>query len=1085
MDAGRLLVEMGLSLLKPLERLSEDPAAVAALLESVGWDLGAVEGLGPADLTLATKAVADVAKPLQSRLDAAPGSDLDIETLGQLLLGVGDAAVALQSFGSHWKASENLPTDLPARLIEDVFGHLLVLYLSDYHPVLRAGLDLLGVIVYDTSDAITSANGASLRSVAVRPRVDFSVLGRLWTDPSAVLKDRFGVGAHPLPAADVSDDVFPIVAELLRMLRLVAWYGDPGGSRSLTDNQRQALQRMLRVVWVQTDSSADSVESATLDLALALRDAPTRAILAYATGSLAFAYEATTWNARVALTGKPAGILIQGGGVTFADNTTSSLTLDGSATYPSGSIPFVTIGASDGIGLQVSSVDVAAFVKLIAAGPDAGIQATLHGVRLVSGPTAGDGFLAHVLPASGLGTSLDLSISWTRHSGLRLGGSTGLDVAIPLGTQLGPVELVDAHISVTGTSDGTSARATLTAALSLGPFLATVQGFGLGCELKPAKAGGSMGPIDVSIAVVPPTGVGLAIDATEVSGGGFLKFDESAGQYAGVFDLIIADVVSLKAIGIISTKLPNGEPGFALLIIITAEGFEPIPLGLGFTLTGIGGLLALNRTVDADRVRGGLRDGVLDSILFVKDPIHNATRLITTLNQIFPVAPDRLLIGPLAEISWGNPRIVRVRLALLLEIPQPIRVILLAALSVLLPDERSPIVEIHVDAIGVLDFARSELALDASLHDSRLLNYTLTGDMALRLNWSATPSFLLSMGGFHPKFTPPAGIRPLKRLSLSLTSGSNPRVRLDSYLAITSNTIQMGALASIYAEASGFGIDGDGSFDALISWSPFAVDVQFQAWVRVFAGSATLLAARVAVEVTGPRPWHITGVAEVQVLFFSVKVGIDLSIGAAAAPPPLETVDVSALLWDQVSQPANWHAALPTGITPGVTLAASPNGQGKAGSAVVVHPLASLTMRQKVVPLGTPISRVGARIPREGTRQYDVDVTPPSGVQVQPVQDLFAPGEYTEMSDDAKLTGPSFMSMPAGVQLQPDASTTVPPIGTVGTDLVFQTLDVTDLQTPAGTGAPVAAQSGSAFAASPNGRNSILAVRPRKQVVPA
>ena len=46
---------------------------------------------------------------------------------------------------------------------------------------------------------------------------------------------------------------------------------------------------------------------------------------------------------------------------------------------------------------------------------------------------------------------------------------------------------------------------------------------------------------------------------------------------------------------------------------------------MGFALTGIGGLLALNRTVNADAVRDGLRDGVLDSVLFVKDPVHNAT----------------------------------------------------------------------------------------------------------------------------------------------------------------------------------------------------------------------------------------------------------------------------------------------------------------------------------------------------------------------------------------------------------------------------------------------------------------------------
>ena len=168
---------------------------------------------------------------------------------------------------------------------------------------------------------------------------------------------------------------------------------------------------------------------------------------------------------------------------------------------------------------------------------------------------------------------------------------------------------------------------------------------------------------------------------------------------------------------------------------------------------------------------------MLDSVLFVNDPVRNADRDLATLDRVFPLAPDRLLIGPLAEISWGSPPLVKIRMALLLEVPQPVRVVLLAALSVVLPRPDDPVVELHVDAIGVLDLAKGELALDASLHDSRILSYPLTGDMALRLNWGEQPTFVMSVGGFHPRFPAPAGLRPLDRLALTLTDGENPRVR--------------------------------------------------------------------------------------------------------------------------------------------------------------------------------------------------------------------------------------------------------------------------------------------------------------------
>ena len=590
---------------------------------------------------------------------------------------------------------------------------------------------------------------------------------------------------------------------------------------------------------------------------------------------------------------------------------------------------------------------------------------------------------------------------------------------------------------VTEPGGGIRLRGVLTA--DLGPFQLRAGGFGLGFD-----ASGSL-------IFTPPNVIGLAIDTPAVRGGGYVTFDAEAGRYSGVFELTIIDVVSVKVTGILNTKAPDGTPGFALLILITAEGFTPIQLGMGFTLTGIGGLLALNRTVNADAIRGGLQDGVLDSVLFAKDPVRNATRILASLDAIFPLARDRLVIGPLAEISWGTPPVVKLRVALLLEVPQPIRAVLLAALSVLLPRQESAVVELHVDAIGALDLGRGELALDASLHDSRLLSFTLTGDMALRLNWGSEPAFVLSVGGFHPRFTPPRGLRPLKRLALTLTGGDNPRVRLETYLAVTSNTIQMGARVTVYEEAAGFGIDGGGSFDALIQWSPFRIDAAFAAWVRVFGPTGTLLGISVALNVTGPTPWHVTGKATVHVLFFSVSVGVDFTLGKAAAPAPVQSVDVAALLWEHVSDRGSWHVVLSAGEATDVTLALPD--PTRPDAAVVAHPLAQISVRQRVVPLGTDVSRLGAALPTEGTRSYVLDIDAP-GLTAKRVDDLFAPAQYMTMSDDERLAGPSFKAMAAGVSVQAEKAATVGP--GLGCELAVETLDVAHLDEPALGGAAVA-----------------------------
>src|SRR5512143_1856115 len=158
-----------------------------------------------------------------------------------------------------------------------------------------------------------------------------------------------------------------------------------------------------------------------------------------------------------------------------------------------------------------------------------------------------------------------------------------------------------------------------------------------------------------------------------------------------------------------------------------------------------------------------------------------------------------------------------------------------------------------MDAVGVLDFDQGTAALDASLHDSRLLNkFVLTGDMAMRLKWSAPPSFALAVGGLHPAFNPPANFPKLERIAINLAAGDNPRLRCEAYFALTSNTVQFGARAELYASASGFSIQGETGFDVLIQVSPFAFLADFYAQLQLKRGSTSLFKVRVEGALAGP-----------------------------------------------------------------------------------------------------------------------------------------------------------------------------------------------------------------------------------------
>ena len=104
--------------------------------------------------------------------------------------------------------------------------------------------------------------------------------------------------------------------------------------------------------------------------------------------------------------------------------------------------------------------------------------------------------------------------------------------------------------------------------------------------------------------------------------------------------------------------MPDGSKGFSLLISITAQGFQPIQLGLGFRLSGIGGLIGVNRTVAVDVLRAGLKKGSLDAVLFPDDPVRNAAQIVTSIRKVFPPADGRFVFGPMVVIDWGTPPVV-------------------------------------------------------------------------------------------------------------------------------------------------------------------------------------------------------------------------------------------------------------------------------------------------------------------------------------------------------------------------------------------------------------------------------------------
>ncbi|HKC46437.1 MAG TPA: DUF6603 domain-containing protein, partial [Gemmatimonadales bacterium] len=639
---------------------------------------------------------------------------------------------------------------------------------------------------------------------------------------------------------------------------------------------------------------------------------------------------------------------------------------------------------------------------------------------VVLAPSDGDGFLGSVLPAKGLRAPFDLGLAWASDAGLALRGGIGMTLNLPLHLSVGPLAVTSLGLGLrsVGTA-GLVAEVSASFSATLGPVQAGIEGLGVSGTFTFSQSGGNLGPADLSVGLKSPTGVSLSLDASGiVTGGGFLQHDPATGTYAGAMKLSLHDELTLAAYGLIATRLPDAQPGYSLLVFITADGFEPIPLGLGFSLTSIGGLVGVNRTFDYDVLRAGLKTDALATLLFPRDPVGNAPALIRALAGAFPAQAGSFLIGLLARITWFTPTLVTFDLGLVLEVGARTRLLVLGRVSALLPSADNDLVRLVLDTVGEVDFDAGTLAIDAMLVDSRLVHrFPITGGAAVRARWghqsgATGDAFLLAVGGFNPRFAAPAGFPALDRVAIALSKGNNPRLVCESYFAITSNTLQFGARASLYAEAIGFSLTGDVGFDALVSWAPLHFVADFQGMVQLKRGSHNLFKLSLKGTLEGPQPLRLSGKVTFEILWVSFTVRVDATLADGPAAGGLAAVNVADLLTAAVGTPANWRTQLTPGVAHGVALRSLAPSSG-----AVLDPLGQVVFEQQVVPLNLTrdVDTYGGA-PVAGPRRFallgQLNDTPGTAVQ-----SAFAPARYFVLSDDAKLTAPSFEAMDAGLVL--------------------------------------------------------------------
>jgi hypothetical protein len=963
--------------------------------------IGAAEALGP----LTTKLVAAVeAEDVPGMIAAGIGVVVQAE---KLITSFAELAAALkaaaQKFPGMAAQITEFVKDLPRRLLD-----LLLLTLLDLQPVVGAVLTALGVIerVYHPGDPLNPAK-PGYDSVTVH----LDRLVAAVTDPVGQLSELSGWGGDPGAGLRVqAGPGFDAMALFTALEAALALLGYPVLLRPAENGKPPVLEAFDLDLKPTADGTG-------LDVAFS---GPVSVLQ-----QITFPVSPTTWKAEVGVRAEigvgATGTVRPPFDIAFSQVATSfeaAVTVD---LHAEPAEPIVLLGQAGGSRLEIGGVGVGGGLVFTVDGngtatatPTARGEVT--GGKLVIDVASGDGFLATLLGGGRIESGFDVGFAFAPGTGLAFHGSGALEVSLPVHIELGPVEVE--QIFLVARIEGRRVPLELSAGLSasLGPIRAAVDRLGVVADFGFPEGGGNLGPADLKFAFKPPSGVGLSLDLAVLTGGGYLYADPERGEYAGALELELGGFLSIKALGLITTRMPDGSKGFSLLLILTAEfAGGGLQLGYGFRLIAVGGLVGLNRTMRLDALAEGLRSGAIESVMFPQDIVANAPRIISDLRKFFPPEEGKFLIGPMVKIGWGTPTLISISVGVIVEIPGAIAIV--GILKVALPTEIAPLLVLQVNFMGAIEPDKQRLWFYATLFESRVLYMPLDGGMGLLVAWGADANLVVTVGGFHPAFTPPPLPFPSpNRVSIDILNSPACRIRVVGYFAVTSNTAQFGARAELYYGFSAASLEGHIGFDALFRFSPFSFIVQISAHVALKVFGIGLFSISLQFALEGPAPWRARGRGSISLLLFEVSADFDTTWGDAG-PPALPAVDILPILAAECADAASWQTVSPVGGSPLVSLRTL----GETEDDLVLHPLGALFVRQRAVPLDLRLDKVGSQKPKDAS-QFTLTVVTPGLARRADADEMFALGQYQDMDDAAKLSRRPFEPAHGGLELGVDGN---------------------------------------------------------------
>lgn len=938
----------------------------------------------------------DIEKAIQEALEIIGQFKILIENVDTL---ANESQNAASTFGTVSNADINaFFAELPEKLLEYTF----LRYLETEHPIAQALMEFGGIV-----ERVPKQVGSTDENKPqfIERKLNLDNIPALLNDPGQLFTDLYGWGGNSL---DV-DLLLKRLANLLGKFDIPIYFQPPGAGQP----NKVLLLGPVRII-PRLDINPNCLEieiSEEID----------------ASDSINIPVNLTDWTITTFMEGKlQAGIeLLVKPPATFEFSPLSgeqgfNTKLDFIGKKEDSS-PFLLLGQAGGSRLQAQEIRFSTGANLIyssstsEASGSGFVEAEMKDGKLIIGLSESDGFISSVLSGINLESDFSFTVGVDSESGFYFVGSSSLVIQLPVHIDLSVAEVNGINLQLHPQNDSIEINLGTNLKFNLGPLKASVEDIGMSSDFEfVSNQSGNLGPVDFGIGFNPPNGIGLSVDAGAVKGGGYLYFDFEREEYAGALELVFSEWIALKAIGLITTKMPDGSKGFSMLIIITVEFGTGIQLGFGFTLLGVGGLLGMNRIVNIEPLKDGIRTGAVESVMFPQDVVANAPRIISDLRKFFPPREDTFLIGPMAKIGWGTPSLISVSIGIIMEIPS-VDITILGVVKVVLPDEEADVLRLQVNFIGRIEPSNERLWFYAELFDSRVLFITLEGGMGLLVNWGDNANFVVSVGGFHPRYSPPPLPFPEPpRIAVAILNESYAKVRIEAYFAVTSNSVQFGAKAELFFGLSEFKIEGFLAFDALFQFDPFFFSFALSVSLSVKVFGVGLFSVGFSGILEGPTPWYIEGKGKISLLFFKIKVPFSHTWGEEENTK-LDPIKVFPLIEKELNALTNWEARLPESSNILVSLR-------KLGESdedqLVLHPVGTLRISQRKLPLNFNMDKVGNQRPSD-VNEVNVEAAINGGgsLDVSEMEEKFAIGQFKDLDDSKRMSSPAFEPLDSGVEV--------------------------------------------------------------------